>query len=178
MVGVTRVDGGHRLVGEGSLVEFANRWLGHLEVRQFSPATVRAYAFDLVCLARFFDEVGIDWRQANPTDFFDWLEWQSRPTTTRGQRVVRLDGKRGAAAASMNRRVAAARGLFEHALLCGVVDRNPVARTPAQFRSTRLTAGTAGSRSRSESDGICSPSPSRAPLAREPRRLGRGGVPG
>ena len=141
MVGVTRVDGGHRLVGEGSLVEFANRWLGHLEVRQFSPATVRAYAFDLVCLARFFDEVDIDWRQANPTDFFDWLEWQSRPTTTRGLRVVRLDDKRGAAAASMNRRVAAARGLFEHAMLCGVVDRNPV---PAPRRSSGLRGSRQG----------------------------------
>ncbi len=34
MVAVARVDGGHRLVGESSLVEFANRWLGHLEGRQ------------------------------------------------------------------------------------------------------------------------------------------------
>ena len=85
MVAVARVDGGHRLVGEGSLVEFANRWLGHLEGRQFSPATVRSYAFDVVCLARFFDEAAIDWRQANPTDFFDWLEWQCRPAATEGQ---------------------------------------------------------------------------------------------
>ena len=52
MGAVTRVDGGHRLVGESSLVEFANRWLGHLEGRQFSLATVLSYAFDAVCLAR------------------------------------------------------------------------------------------------------------------------------
>jgi integrase/recombinase XerC len=104
------------------LVEFANGWLGHLEARQFSPGTVRSYAFDLLCLARFFADAGIDWREATPTDFFDWLEWQSRPAATKGQRVVRLAAGRGAAPATMNRRVAAARGLFEHAVVCGVLD--------------------------------------------------------
>jgi integrase len=44
MVAVARVDGRHRLVGDGRLVEFANGWLGHLEVRQFSPGTVRGLA--------------------------------------------------------------------------------------------------------------------------------------
>ncbi len=141
MVAVARVDGGHRLVGDGSLVEFANRWLGHLEGRQFSPATVRSYAFDVVCLARFFDEAAIEWRQANPTDFFDWLEWQRRPTATKGRQVVRLADKRGAAAASMNRRVAAARGLYEHAMICGVLDRNPV---PAPRRSSGLRGSRQG----------------------------------
>jgi hypothetical protein len=87
MVAVARVGGGHRLVCDGSLVEFANRWLGHLEARQFSPATVRSYAFEVVCLARFFDEAAIDWPQANPTDFFDWLEWQCRPAATKGRQV-------------------------------------------------------------------------------------------
>ena len=135
MLAVARVDGGHRLSGDGSLVEFANRWLGHLEGRRFSPATVRAYAFDLLCLARFFDEAGIDWCRANPTDFFDWLAWQGKPVPAKGQRVVRLDGRRGAAAATMNRRVVAARGLFEHAVVCGVLERNPV---PAPRRSSGL----------------------------------------
>jgi site-specific recombinase XerD len=141
MVAVARVNGGHRLVGDGSLVEFANRWLGHLEARQFAPATVRSYAFDVVCLARFFDEVGIEWRQANPTDFFDWLEWQSRPAATKGRQVVRLADKRGAAAASMNRRVAAARGLYEHATICGVLERSPV---PAPRRSSGLRGARQG----------------------------------
>jgi Phage integrase, N-terminal SAM-like domain len=102
----------------GSLIEFANRWLTQLEARQFAPGTVREYAFDLLCLARFFDEASIDWQKATPTDFFDWLEWQSRPVSTKGKTVVRLEAKRGAAAATVNRRVAAARGLFEHAVRC------------------------------------------------------------
>lgn len=109
--------------------------------RRFSPATVRSYAFDVVCLARFFDEAGIDWLQANPTDFFDWLEWQSRPVATNDQQVVRLADKRGAAAISMNRRVAAARGLYEHATICGVLDRNPV---PAPRRSSGLRGSRQG----------------------------------
>lgn len=141
MVAVDRVGGSHRLVGDGPLVEFANRWLGHLEVRQFAPGTIRGYAFDLLCLARFFDDVVIDWRQAAPTDFFDWLEWQSRPVSSRGQLVVSLASRRGAAPATMNRRIAAARGLFEHAVLCEVIDRNPV---PAPRRSSGLRGSRRG----------------------------------
>jgi hypothetical protein len=99
MFAVGRVNGSSRLVGDGSLVEFENRWLAQLEVRQFAPGTVRGYAFDLLCMARFFEEASIDWQKATPTDFFDWLEWQSRPVSTRGKTVVRLEAKRGAAAA-------------------------------------------------------------------------------
>jgi hypothetical protein len=46
-MGQVRVVGsthGHRLVGDGSLVEAGNRFLEHLGMRGFSPATVRAYA--------------------------------------------------------------------------------------------------------------------------------------
>jgi integrase/recombinase XerC len=141
MISVGRVEGSHRLVGEGSLVEFANRWLGHLEARRFAVGTIRGYAFDLLCLARFFDEAGIDWRQAMPMDFFDWLTWQSRPRSSKGRRVVLLGARRGAAAATMNRRVAAARGLFEHAVVCDVLERNPV---PAPRRSSGLRGGRRG----------------------------------
>jgi len=40
----------------------------HLEGRRFSPATVRAYAFDIVCLARFLKERGIGLGDLVPTD--------------------------------------------------------------------------------------------------------------
>jgi len=133
---VTRLDGVHRLAGDAGLVEIANRWLGHLESRQFSPATVRGYAFDVVCLARFLGEAGISWRDLAPSDVFDWLDWQTRPTTS-GHKVVRLGQGRGAAPATMNRRVAAARGLFEYAVMCGDIDANPV---PAPRRSSGLRA--------------------------------------
>lgn len=133
---VTRTDGVHRLVGDAGIVEIGNRWLAHLEVRQFSPATVRGYAYDLVCLARFLDDAGIAWDGLVPSDVFDWLEWQSRPRPG-SAKVVRLGEGRGAAPATMNRRVAAARGLFEYAVMCGEVAVNPV---PAPRRSTGLRA--------------------------------------
>jgi hypothetical protein len=41
---VEAVAGGHRLVGPGSDVELANRFLDHLVGRNFAPATLRAYA--------------------------------------------------------------------------------------------------------------------------------------
>lgn len=128
---VSGADGVRRLVGDVGLVEIGNRWLAHLEARQFSPATVRGY---LVCLARFLDDAGIAWDELVPSDVFDWLEWQSRPHSATGK-VVRLGEGRGAAPATMNRRVAAARGLFEYAVMCGDVAQNPV---PAPRRSTGL----------------------------------------
>lgn len=137
---VTRVDGVHRLAGDAGVVGIGNRWLVHLEARRFSPATVRGYAYDLVCLARFLDDVGIGWDEVVPSDVFDWLEWQSRPRPER-DRVVRLGEGRGAAPATMNRRVAAARGLFEYAVMCGEVAVNPV---PAPRRSTGLRAHRGG----------------------------------
>lgn len=135
VVSVTRSDGVHRLAGDAALVELGNRWLAHLEARQFSPATVRGYAFDVVCLARFLDEVGVSWRDLVPSDVFDWLEWQARPQLTGGRKVIRLGEGRGSAPATMNRRVAAARGLFEFAGMCGEVEVNPV---PAPRRSSGL----------------------------------------
>jgi hypothetical protein len=39
-----------------SLVEAGNRFLGHLVVRGFSPAMVRAYAFDLANFSGFLAE--------------------------------------------------------------------------------------------------------------------------
>ena len=49
------------------------------EARRFSLATVRAYAFDIVCLARFLEESGIGLGDLVPTDVFDWIDWQSMP---------------------------------------------------------------------------------------------------
>lgn len=134
---VTRVAGIHRLAGDAALVEVGNRWLAHLEARQFSPATVRGYAFDLVCLCRFLDELDLAWRELRPSDMFDWLEWQARPRPSGGEKVVRLGAGRGAAPATLNRRVAAVRGLFEYAVMCGELEVNPV---PAPRRSSGLRA--------------------------------------
>ena len=46
-VSVQVVDGGHCLVGDWPGTGVGNEFLAHLRTRAFSPATVRAYAFDL-----------------------------------------------------------------------------------------------------------------------------------
>lgn len=133
---VVATSSGHRLSGDGADVEVVNAFLGHLVVRNFSPATVRAYAYDLLIFMRFLSDRGMRLAEVSSTDVFDWLDWQSRPKG-RGERVVRISAARGAAPATMNRRVAAVRGLFGYAITAGHRDDNPV---PAGRRSTGLRA--------------------------------------
>lgn len=92
-------------------------------------------------LGRFLAEAGISWDELMPSDVFDWLEWHARPVSTAGERVVSIGASRGAAPSTMNRRVAAARGLFEFAVMCGLLDQNPV---PAPRRSSGLRARRSG----------------------------------
>lgn len=123
-VSAERHGGRYRLKGTWQGVDVGNRFLAHLETRRFSPATVRAYAFDVVCLARFLVDRSIDLADVVPTDIFDWVDWQS--ATQAGTQVVAINAKRGAAAASVNRRTAAARAFFEYLVMAGDRDDNPV----------------------------------------------------
>jgi site-specific recombinase XerD len=132
---VVRRAGSHRLEGLWAEVDMANAFLAHLESRAFSPATVRAYAFDLLNFGRFLTERGASLGDMVPTDLFDYLDWQAKPERGRGAKVVRLADRRGAAVATMNRRIAAVRGLFEYAVITGVRADNPV---PAARRATGL----------------------------------------
>jgi integrase/recombinase XerC len=140
-VRVARTDDGYRLIGDGEGVDAANGFLAHLTARQFSSATVRAYAYDVLNFFRFLSERDVALAGVVPTDLFDYLDWQSRPGGSTSGRVVRLDGRRGAAPASMNRRVAAVRGLFSYLVQVGVRDANPV---PVSRRSTGLRPKTRG----------------------------------
>ena len=115
----------HVLVGTWPGVEPANAFLSHLEVRCYSALTVRAYAFDLVNLGRFLEERRIVLEGVVPTDIFDWVGWQTSHRSSNAV-VVPITGSRGSAPASVNRRVAAARAFFEHQVLAGSRDDNPV----------------------------------------------------
>lgn len=126
---------GHRLDGGGPIAELANRYLAHLTARGFSPGTVRGYAYDLLNFGRFLVERSASVTDVVSTDFFDYLDWQAKPESTTGQKVVRLSARRGAAPATMNRRIAAVRGLFEYARIAGFREDNPV---PAARRATGL----------------------------------------
>lgn len=134
---VVRTKEGHRLRGPGTDVSLANRFLGHLDARGFSPATVRAYAFDLLNFVRFLADRGLGLAEVVPTDLFEYLDWQATRRPTARAKVVRLADRRGTAPATMNRRIAAVRGLFEYAVAAGVRAENPV---PAARRSSGLRA--------------------------------------
>jgi site-specific recombinase XerD len=138
---VARRDGqGWRLQGGWPDAETANRFLAHLVTRAFSSATVRAYAYDLANFVRFCVERGVGVADAVATDFFDYLDWQARPKVAAGATVVQLAGRKPAPA-TMNRRVAAVRGLFEYAVIVGLRTDNPV---PAARRSSGLRAARQG----------------------------------
>lgn len=132
---------GHRLAGGGPDAALVNEFLLHLGSRAFSPATVRAYAFDLLNFLRFLAGRRAGLLDVVATDLFDYLAWQQRPATTTGRTVVRLSERRGAAASTMNRRIAAARGLFEYTVMVGARQNNPV---PAARRSSGLRAKPTG----------------------------------
>ena len=136
---VIRTDDGPRLSGEGAEedVEAVNRFLTHLGARAFSPATVRAYAFDLLNFLRFCATHELVLSGVVAVDLFDYLDWQARPVKGNHERVVRLGQRRGAAPATMNRRIAAVRGLFEHQSMIGIRSDSPV---PTARRSSGLRA--------------------------------------
>lgn len=135
---VVSVDGRHRLEGGWEGLEAANDFLAHLDARGYSPATVRAYAFDLLCLGRFLEEWRIAVTDVVPTDVFAWVESQGVRRPSSG-RVVPIGAGRGAAPASVNRRVAAARGFFEYLVMSGVRVDNPVP-TPRRSSGLRVKA--------------------------------------
>lgn len=123
---VQRDEEGHRLVGLGQDVELANRFLAHLVGRNFALATRRAYAFDLLNFLRFCRQRDLGLAQVSTSDVFDYLDWQAVPAPVAGRVVVRLAERSGAAPATVNRRVAAVRGMFEYAMLTGARGDNPV----------------------------------------------------
>ena len=87
-ISVVRTEEGHRLSG-GPVEELANRYLAHLSVRGFSPATVRDYAFGLLNFSWFLAERRTSLVDVVPTDLFDYLDWQAKKDRSTGAKVVR-----------------------------------------------------------------------------------------
>jgi site-specific recombinase XerD len=163
---------GHRLEGVGAVVVAGNQFLDHLVARRFSPATVRAYAFDLGNFAAFLADRGLELAGVVPTDLFDYLDWQ-RTRGKAGGKVVPLR-VREPAPSTMNRRVAAVRGLFEHLVMTGVRADNPV---PAARRASGLRGRPRGgllahAAVRSRPGGRLVRDPSRLPESLPPEEVG------
>ena len=81
---VIHTDGQVRLCGEASAadIEAVNRFLAHLAARAFSPATVRAYAFDLLNFLRFCAARALVLGRVSTVDLFEWgspSECRKRP---------------------------------------------------------------------------------------------------
>jgi integrase/recombinase XerC len=73
----------------------------------------------------------------SPAEVFACLDWQARAGQAADAVVVRMAAHQRPAAATMNRRVAAVRGLFEYLVMAGELAANPV---PAARRSSGLRA--------------------------------------
>ena len=97
---------GRRRVGG---LESANAFLAHLSGRGFSAATVRAYAFDLVNLARFLSErqTRLGRGRCDGGVRLDRLAGSAPAEPGRSWRIAARTGS--AAASTVNRRVAAVR---------------------------------------------------------------------
>ena len=163
---------GWRLVGR-SAEEFGlvNDYLGHLVDRRYSPATVRAYAFDLLHLARWLAGEGVDLEQVTIDELLRFLtacrtaELPGRP----GANVYSIrDGRNtGYAPTTVNRRLAAVSGLFAFRQLRDPDAGNPVPRgREARVAARGQRAGLLGH--------VAAPKPRSRLRVREPRRLPRG----
>jgi len=142
----THVPEGWRLVGPSTGgIDLANAYLGHLLDRNYSPRTVRAYAFDLLHFVRRLrgEGVGID---AVTTDVLVRYLAACRQALLPGQHggnVVSIrDGRSaGYAPATINRRLAAVSGLFGFRAM-----RDPSAASPALTADRLLTEPGSGPR--------------------------------
>ena len=133
-VSVQVENGKDHLAGDWAGIGLGNEFLTHLRARAFSPATVRAYAYDVTNLARFLEEQKVGLAAVEPMDVFAWVDWQGAQTSTTNQKVVRLK-PRSAAPATINRRIAAVRAFFEYLVMSRVRESNPV---PAPRRGQGL----------------------------------------
>lgn len=146
-----------------------NEYLAHLLDRNYSPATVRSYGYDLLAFCRWLIERDVGLQQVTTDDLLGFLRAcreasvPSRP----GPNVVGMDGRRldRYAATTINRRLAAISGLFTYAGLRDPDRRNPVPKgREARWR-------TSGERSGMLAHTVRRPAARSALRLREPRRL-------
>jgi site-specific recombinase XerD len=166
-----RAGEGWRLVGSATdEVELVNAYLGHLLDRNYSPRTVRAYAFDLLHFVRWLLGEGVH-IGAVTTDVLVRYMAACRQVLLPGQHggnVVSIrDGRSmGYAPATINRRLAAVSGLFGFRAMRDPAAPNPVPRGAARRPGRRERTG--------ELAHLATARPRSRLRVRQPRRLPRG----
>ena len=171
-ISVVCSDGAWRLKGataaDGDLV---NDYLAYLADRNYSPRTIRAYAFDLLSFSRWLAEDGTGIEEVTTDTLLCYLA-ACRAATLAGQHggnVVSIRSGRavGYAPSTVNRRMAAIAGLFSFRQMRDPEAVNPVPRGAAARRTaTGERSGQLGHLAR--------PRARNQLRVREPRRLPRG----
>jgi site-specific recombinase XerD len=136
-------DGSYVISGEAAGgFALVNDFLGYLSDRNYSPQTVRVYAFGLLAFCRWLLEEGIGVEAVTTDALLRFLAAcrQARVAGRPGPNVFRLDGRRsdGYAPATLNNRIAAISGLFAFRSMRGPELKNPV---PKGREAKWLSAG-------------------------------------
>ena len=136
------------VVGDGAhdTMRLANDYLEYLADRNYSPQTVRAYAFALLAFCRWLavEEIRLDAITTDVLLRFLAACRQAKVPGRPGPNVVRMDGRRADtyAPATINHRLAAVSGMFAFRQMRDPDARNPVPRGKETLRpSPRERAG-------------------------------------
>lgn len=117
----------------GAEVDAVSRWLADLHASDYSAATLRSYAYDLLSWLRFLAAVEVQWARATRWEVRDWVRWsrvRPNPQRQRGNRgrdhrppagsVNSVTGKvylpDAYGRASINHRLSALSSFYEYAL--------------------------------------------------------------
>lgn len=147
-----------------------NEYLGYLADRNYSPATVRAYGFDLLAFCRWLTAEDIGLANVDTDVMLRYLTACRHATVPGrpGPNVLTLQGQRtdGYAPATVNRRLAAVSGLFTFMVMRDPTLKNPIPRgAETRWHGQDHRSGLLGHLAR--------PQPRSALRLREPRRLPR-----
>lgn len=168
---VEQTDGVWQVTGAGSVVEDINGYLAYLADRNYSPHSVRAYAFDLLAFARWLEDQRLTIDAVTTEVLLRFLaacRTAVLPGRPGGNVYSIRDGRStGFAPSTINRRLAAISGLFGFRSL-----RHPEAPNPVPRRRD------AGIASRGQRSGLLAhlakPRGRSRLRVREPRRLPHG----
>lgn len=118
----------------GKPVEIVEGYLRHIDAQAFSAHTVRAYAYDLLSFWRWLNQENLDVWSVVTSDLLRYIQWEKERANPQrpGDNIYRIEDGRahGMSVLTINRRLAAIHGLYEHLMLTEPdrLARNPVPR--------------------------------------------------